>query len=83
MHVLYTYIKIGPLHASFYKIVYIVREHVVYLFLVGPDYCSRDSTQLHIGYVIKHLESPYTYRLRHTKLYSSLSLPFFYKLVIS
>jgi hypothetical protein len=37
----------------------------------------KDSSQLHISYVIKHFESPYTYRFRHTKLYSLLSLLFF------
>jgi hypothetical protein len=41
MHVMYTYVKIDLLHASFYKIVYIVQEHVVCLFLVGLDYCLR------------------------------------------
>jgi hypothetical protein len=41
MHVMYTYVKIDLLHVSFYKIVYIVQEHVVCLFLVGPDYSSK------------------------------------------
>jgi hypothetical protein len=41
MHVMYKYVEIDLLHASFYKIVYIVQEHVVCLLLVGPDYCLR------------------------------------------
>jgi hypothetical protein len=38
---MYTYVKIDLLHVSFYKIVYIVQEHIVCLFLVGPNYCLR------------------------------------------
>jgi hypothetical protein len=38
---MYTYVTIDLLHVSFYKIVYIVQEHVVCLFLVGLNYCLR------------------------------------------
>jgi hypothetical protein len=38
---MYKHVKIDLPYASFYKIVYIVQEHVVCLFLVGPDYCLR------------------------------------------
>ena len=42
MHVMYKYVEIDLLHASFYKIVDIIQEHVVGLFLVGPNYCLRN-----------------------------------------
>jgi hypothetical protein len=56
MHVICMYAKTGLLHASFYKIVYIVQEHVFYLFLGRSWLLFKDSTQLYVGYVIKRLE---------------------------
>jgi hypothetical protein len=73
MHVMYTYVKIDLLHASFYKIVYFVQEHVVCLFLVGPNYCLRILHNIMSVSLYGTPELPYIYRFRHTKLYSSLS----------
>jgi hypothetical protein len=41
VHVMYTYVSIDPLHTGFYRIVYIIQELVVCLFLVSPDYCLK------------------------------------------
>jgi hypothetical protein len=46
-------------------------------FLGQSQLLFKDSTQLYVGYVIKRLKLPYTYRLGHTKLYSSLRLFYF------
>jgi hypothetical protein len=43
----------------------------------------KDSTQQHKDYVIRRFETPYTYGLRHTKLYSSLSFLIYQRLVTS
>jgi hypothetical protein len=43
---MYTYVQIDPFRTGFYKIVYIVQEHVVCLFFVGLDYYLKNPHDL-------------------------------------